>query len=130
VAEGRRPDNDVHVLDADAVRALRELLGDDADALAEIVGALVDDAPQRLAELRLAAGSGDAELLGRAAHTLKSNGRTVGATAFADVCAELEALARVGLPGGAGALVEQAELEWKRVHGELLAVRDGGRVGG
>ena len=49
---GAHLDIDVRALDADAVRALYELLGEDREALAEIVDAFLDEAPRRLAELR------------------------------------------------------------------------------
>ena len=66
-------------LDAAAIDALIDLLGDDADVLAEVVDACLEEVPTRIAEIRAGAESGDATLVGRAAHTLKSNALTFGA---------------------------------------------------
>ncbi len=56
-------------LDAAAVSALVAMLGDDVEALTEIVDAFLDEAPQRLAELRDGTTAGDAAVVGRAART-------------------------------------------------------------
>jgi len=61
-----------------------------AEFVAELVQAFVEDAPALLRELGRAAEAGDASALRRAAHTLKSNGNTFGATAFADLARALE----------------------------------------
>ena len=45
-------DSSFGVLDANALRSLIELVGDDREALAEIVDAFLEEAPQRLTELR------------------------------------------------------------------------------
>jgi CheY-like chemotaxis protein len=59
----------------------------DGEFVAELVDALLREAPGLLQTLRGA----DAR---RAAHTLKSNARVFGATALAELCQELEALAK------------------------------------
>ena len=93
-------------LDAEAVRALVELLGGDAEAMAELVDACLDEGPQRLAELKQGATAGDAVLVGRAAHTLKANAAMFGAARLELLCRELEAarargrLADVSAAGG------------------------------
>jgi HPt (histidine-containing phosphotransfer) domain-containing protein len=92
-------------LDPAALDSLRELGGD------EFVGELVDtflaDAPALLSACR-------------AAHTLKSNGLTLGATGFAEACAELEELARGGDLAGAGSLADRVESEYATL-GDALA---------
>jgi HPt (histidine-containing phosphotransfer) domain-containing protein len=117
--------NDVQRLDPEAVRALSELLGD-PEALTELVDAFVDEAPKRLAELRLGADQGDAALAGRAAHTLKSNGLTFGAVELAELCRRLEVAAAAGELAGSRPLVERVEDEWTRVREALSVLRDGG----
>jgi HPt (histidine-containing phosphotransfer) domain-containing protein len=81
-------------LDPVAVRALYGLLGGDREALVELVDSFLNEAPQRLAELRRGADQGDAGLVGRAAHTLKFNGSTFGAVELASLCRRLELAAR------------------------------------
>ncbi|HEX5622336.1 MAG TPA: Hpt domain-containing protein [Solirubrobacteraceae bacterium] len=70
--------------------ALYVLLCGDREALVELVDSFLNEAPQRLAELRRGADQGDAGLVGRAPHTLKSNGSTFGAVELASLCRRLE----------------------------------------
>ena len=89
-------------LDDDALKTLRDLGGD--DFLGEVIDAFLADAPELVATLRRALGKGGSEELRRAAHTLKSNGATLGATEFAELCRTLEACAKAGELHGAGEL--------------------------
>jgi HPt (histidine-containing phosphotransfer) domain-containing protein len=107
------------------VRALIEMVGGDRDALAEIVDAFVEEAPERLAELRRGAEEGDATLAGRAAHTLKSNGLTFGAVELASLCRRLEVAARADELGGSAELIDRVDDEWALVQRELEALRAG-----
>ena len=58
----------------------------------------------------------------RAAHTLKSNGRTFGATALASLSEELDLSAQTGMLAGAGELVGRVENEYARVEAALGAL--------
>ena len=73
-------------LDPHALAALADLVGDDPEAITEIVEAFLEDAPDRLAEIRTGLAGDDLELVRRAAHTLKANGLTFGALEFATAC--------------------------------------------
>ncbi len=75
----------------------------------------MEEAPLRLAELSSGLETGDAVLLGRAAHTLKSNALTFGALGLADLAQRLELAARGGDLSDAQPLVMRVELEWKQV---------------
>jgi HPt (histidine-containing phosphotransfer) domain-containing protein len=103
------------VLDPAAIRSLGDLTGDDQSLIAELVGAFLEDAPERLAEIRTGLGASDEALVGRAAHTLKANALTFGALDFAAACRDLEETARAG--GGLDEGEELAtliEAEWVR----------------
>ena len=102
----------VVVLDPHAIAALSDLVGSDPEAITEIVDAFLEDAPDRLAEIRTGLASGDADLVRRAAHTLKANGLTFGAQAFAAACAELEQVSRLGTLDGATVLAGEIERTW------------------
>jgi HPt (histidine-containing phosphotransfer) domain-containing protein len=66
--------------------------------------------------------AGDSETARRAAHTLKSNAATFGATGLAELCAELEAGARGGdLADGAQAM-QRIDVSFAAVEAELAAV--------
>lgn len=125
---GGHLDDHVQDLDPEAVRALTELLGDDREALAELVDAFLEEAPERLAELRRGAEQGDAALAGRAAHTLKSNGLTFGARELAAVCRTLEAAAREDALDGSRDLIDRADALWPHVRAQLAALAHRGRA--
>jgi HPt (histidine-containing phosphotransfer) domain-containing protein len=114
-------------LDPVAVGTLREMIGDDPEMIREIVDAFLEDAPERLAEIANGLADGDAELVRRAAHTLKANGLTFGAVAFAQACRELEDAARAEQLDAAVPIAADVERTWSAVRPELqeLAVGSG-----
>ena len=78
-----------------------------ADFVAELVDTFAEEAPPLLAEMRSAQAAGAAERFRRAAHSLKSNGSTFGATRLAAMARALEL---EGLPASAApvdALVQE-----------------------
>ena len=87
-------------IDAATFRALQDAAG--ADFVGELVGTFLEEAPRMLAELKSAFDAGDAERFRRTAHSLKSNGLTFGALAFAGEAKALElaGLATVRARGG------------------------------
>lgn len=76
-----------------------------ADFVAELVDTFAEEAPLLLAELRSALAAGAAERFRRAAHSLKSNSSTFGATGLAAMARALEL---GGLAPDAAALDELA----------------------
>ena len=125
---GAHLDIDARALDPDAVRALYELLGEDREALEEVVDAFLDEAPKRLAELRRGVDGDDPALAGRAAHTLKSNGGTFGAVELVSLCRRLEEAARANDLAGSADLLDAVDVQWTLVSKELTALRGGGRL--
>ena len=100
------------VLDPRALAALSDLVGGDPEAITEVVQAFLQDAPDRLAEIRTGLAGDDLELVRRAAHTLKTNGLTFGAQGFATACTELERTAKLGELDAATALAADVERAW------------------
>lgn len=111
-------------IDRAALATLLETTGDDPEFLAELIDSFFDDSPVQLATIRQAAQGGDAEGLRRAAHSLKSNSATFGATELANLCRQLEQLGRDGDLAAIGDLVARTEAEYGRVRPALLAARD------
>ncbi len=72
---------------------LHSVVGDDpgGEALAEIVNAFLLDTPGAVAEIRRAAGAGEAGALRGSAHALKGSSSMVGAVALREVCERIEA---------------------------------------
>jgi len=107
-------------LDDGALGNLRDLGGD--EFLGEVIEAFLADAPALLATLRSSLESGNSEELRRAAHTLKSNGATLGAAGFADLCRTLEQRAKEGELDGASELVDRIEQEYRPLEEALAAL--------
>jgi PAS domain S-box-containing protein len=108
------------VLDPEALEQLCARAGDRAFVV-ELVDTFVRDAPRLLETLRGALADAEAQRLRRAAHTLKSNGRLFGATTLAELCQELEAIAKAGSLAGAAELVARIDEEYARVADALQA---------
>jgi CheY-like chemotaxis protein len=108
-------------LDGAALERLREIGGD--DFLAEVIDTFLADAGMLLATLHRALAEGDAAEVRRMAHTLKSNGATLGATEFAELCRSLEQQAKDGRLEEAPALVARIEEERGSLDQALGALR-------
>lgn len=78
-----------------------------ADFVIELVDTFLDEAPQLLAQLHSACAAGEADNFRRAAHSLKSNGNTFGALAFAALARELELTPLAQVDEGAVQALEQ-----------------------
>jgi PAS domain S-box-containing protein len=81
--------------------------------VAELIDTFREDARELLATLRRALAETDLDAFRRAAHSLKSNGETLGATRLGALARALEALARAGSLEGAGDRVEQLVAEYE-----------------
>jgi PAS domain S-box-containing protein len=108
-------------LDDGALKNLRDLGGD--DFLGEVIEAFLADAPELMATLRRSLDEQSAEELRRAAHTLKSNGATLGAEEFAELCRTLEQRAKAGELDDASQLVDRIEQEYRPLEEALAALR-------
>ena len=75
-------------IDLAVFRELQDTAG--ADFVVELVDTFLEEAPAMLAELRSARLAADGERFRRAAHSLKSNGMTFGATTLGGLARALE----------------------------------------
>jgi HPt (histidine-containing phosphotransfer) domain-containing protein len=82
------------IIDQATFANLTELVG--ADFIGELVETFFEEAPGLLAEMDQALEKGDAGAFRRAAHSLKSNGDSFGATRLAALARELETMGRDG----------------------------------
>ncbi len=108
-------------LDDGALTSLRDLGGD--EFLGEVIDAFLADAPELVATLRRSLDSRNDEELRRAAHTLKSNGATLGAEGFAELCRTLEQRAKAGELDGASELVDRIEQAYRPLEEALASLR-------
>ena len=76
------------IIDSSALDSYRDFMGEEADAfIAEVIGSFLDSGPKLVSNLEEAWESNNQEALVRAAHMLKSNSATLGATLLADLAA-------------------------------------------
>ena len=99
------------VLNTHATRQLLDLLGAHA---APIVDSLLNDLPKRLELLRVAIGRGDVTAVRHEAHTMKGSSSNLGATAFAEMCAQLSAICKSGELQRLPAAYAVLELEFRQ----------------
>ena len=113
-------------LDPGALETLKEIGGD--DFVDDLIDVFIADSPDLVTTLRQSIEEGDAPALRRTAHTLKSNGATFGASAFSELCRDLEECARSGRLDGAAVLAERVETELGRLHTTLATLRADART--
>jgi len=111
------------ILDPAALENLLGLVEGSTDFLAQLIDTFLEDAPRMLKEMRRAAQTGEAAILHREAHSLKSNCADFGATTISVLCRELEMMGESGTLEGAIEKVDQAEAEYERVKEALEAMR-------
>jgi signal transduction histidine kinase/CheY-like chemotaxis protein len=109
------------LIDEAAIGALRDPdLGGDPEFLVEVVEAFLGDSPPRIEALKSSLAGGDADTLGRAAHSLKGSSGNFGAARMQALCADIERLARAGQTEALGPLVVQLDVEYERVADRLV----------
>ncbi|MGE0384641.1 MAG: response regulator [Gammaproteobacteria bacterium] len=114
----------VPAIDQGAIDRIRGLqVEGEPDLVVRIVGMYLDKSPQLAQEIRAAVTAGDAERLRHAAHSLKSSSASLGATALAKRCAELESMARGGKVESAAAQLDVFDYEFDGAVEALEAVR-------
>ena len=93
--------------------------------LGQVIDAFLTESPRLLTEMEDAVHPQDATQLRRAAHTLKSNGATLGATVLTELCRELEQLAGDGRFERAESLAGRIRSETVRVERALAGAHPG-----
>ena len=115
-------------LDHDVLAGLRELgapQNGEPDILTELVDIFVEDAEPRLAALREAVASGDAEGIERAAHTLKGSAGNMGARRMSVIASDLQDAGTSGDLSTAASLLQNLEFEYDRVKPALEELKGG-----
>jgi PAS domain S-box-containing protein len=108
-------------LEAEALKNLRDLGG--MEFVIEVVDVFLADAPALMTSLRSSLEREDTEEVRRAAHTLKSNGSTLGAMAFAELCRTVEQHAKDGRLNRVSQLVDQIDDEYRTLRETLASLR-------
>lgn len=82
----------------EALDTLQRLIGGSREDLEDLVRGFIEEGQTMLDDAQDAAAGGNEGALKRAAHSLKSNARDLGAVDFADLCAAIEADLVAGKP--------------------------------
>jgi signal transduction histidine kinase/FixJ family two-component response regulator/HPt (histidine-containing phosphotransfer) domain-containing protein len=110
------PPSSLPTLDRDAFNLLCTLFeGGDRPALIEIFECYLNEAPQLLFAIEQASIQKDAISLVRAVHSLKSSSACLGANAFSQLCADLEAISKTGTLDVISSQIAQLQNEYDRV---------------
>ena len=107
------------VIDFTTYRELEDAAG--AEFVAELVGTFLEEAPPLLTELRAAQAEGAADRFRRAAHSLKTNAQTFGATHMGELARALEL---GGMPADTAGL-EALEAAYAAAAAALESLRHG-----
>jgi HPt (histidine-containing phosphotransfer) domain-containing protein len=111
------------VLASEALDALRELQEPgEPSLLVEIVSIFLRDAPGRLAAIREAIQTANADALREAAHALKGSAATLGAQQVGELCSQLEQMGREGALEAAAGLLPELDAAWRRAERALASV--------
>jgi HPt (histidine-containing phosphotransfer) domain-containing protein len=110
-------------IDPSALDALMAATGDDPDFLGEMIDVFLADALELLAAMDGALAGGDAEALRRAAHSLKSNAATFGATRLTALARQIEELGKTAELAGSPPFLATARAEFASVEDALRATR-------
>jgi HPt (histidine-containing phosphotransfer) domain-containing protein len=105
------------VIDGAAFEELQQTAG--TEFVIELVDTFLAEAPLMLAELRSALADGNSDRFRRAAHSLKSNSNTFGATALGAMARELELTAAERVATGDTKPIDAVADEYARVAAAL-----------
>lgn len=110
------------LIDHTVLDELRDATG--SEFLAELVATFLDEAPAMMAELKDAAAGADVDRFRRAAHSIKSNANTFGATSLAE---QARAMELAGLSGDATSAdaIDALETELARASMALKGILNG-----
>jgi len=113
---------EVAALDIATFREIQEMVDED-EILIKVIDRYLEDTPKLLQSIATSVAQEDASELEWAAHSLKSTSALLGAKSFAQLCGDLEAIARTGTLTETPVKVLQAQKEYEKVKTALLAQR-------
>jgi HPt (histidine-containing phosphotransfer) domain-containing protein len=109
-----------------AIQALRELSPQgDSEFLRELIGIYLEDTPKQMTKLEEAISRHDADLVVRAAHTIKGSSGNFGATDFARLAQEMETCGKSGNLAAAAAALPKFKSSYAQVAAGLQQLAAG-----
>ncbi|MCL5773032.1 MAG: response regulator [Firmicutes bacterium] len=123
-SEGHEASDSQKVFDPASFQRLKSTLGRKAnEMLPGFIDSFFEESSKLINDAREALNQGNAKVLHRSAHTLKSIAANFGAMALSEVAQNIEHLAKDGIPEGAAELIESAGQEFAKAKTALEKVR-------
>lgn len=98
-----------------------EAVSSDRAFLAEVCDSFLDDAPTRIEAVKAAIAADDPQVLGSAAHAMKSLSSCVGAMSLFEVCRQMEDAGKDNNTALAREMIDRLGIEYENVQ---VAIRD------
>ena len=105
------------VIDKSTFDELKQMSGD--DFINELIDTFLEDTPKMIAEIKSAYAANNIESFRRAAHSMKSNAATFGASQLAALAKELEMLGKENKLHETGDRLKALDEAYTSVHSEL-----------
>ena len=109
------------VIDKTTFDELKEMSGD--EFINELIDTFLEDAPKMIAEIKSAFASNNIDSFRRAAHSMKSNAATFGASQLAALAKELEMLGKENKLNETGDRLKSLDEAYESVRNELKGLK-------
>jgi len=109
------------VIDRTVFEELKQMSGE--DFINELIDTFLEDAPNLIEEMKSALNDNNAEIFRRAAHSMKSNAATFGATELSALAKDLEMLGKENKMQGSGDRLKSLEQAYGAARQELEALK-------
>ena len=109
------------IIDPKTFDELKQMSGD--DFINELIDTFLEDAPKMIAEIKSALSANNAETFRRAAHSMKSNAATFGASQLAALAKELEMLGKENKLSETGDMLKSLDEAYASVRDELVGLK-------
>lgn len=113
--------NDKPHLDEEALVELQEVMEDEFDVL---IKTYIKDSSDRIAHLRQALGSDDADSFAKTAHSFKGSSINIGAPKLGELCLQAEKAGKENRLNEASEMVDAIESEFRQVEQTLNRLLD------
>jgi len=109
------------IIDQAIFNELKQMSGE--DFINELIDTFLEDAPKMIAEIKSALDSNNADTFRRAAHSMKSNAATFGASQLAALAKELEMLGKENKLHETGDRLKSLDEAYESVCNELKGLK-------
>jgi HPt (histidine-containing phosphotransfer) domain-containing protein len=109
------------IIDPTVFNELKQMSGE--DFINELIDTFLEDAPKMIAEIKSGLATNNADTFRRAAHSMKSNAATFGASGLAALAKELEMLGKENRLAETGDRLKALDEAYESVRSELQGLK-------